>query len=184
MATYLYRNNQMEQNMLKKINDSANKRYGGDIPADVQARIAAETQHIIGNGYGTLLAAAVDLAGYSTAHGYHVGIRGLIGNLYVAHLLGIAVNDPMELGLRWEACLSPDGTQMPVIALNVAPELLNDLRAHLREILPECDVLFGPGIPHKRIIIVPRTSGIYDPANEYLSLSLCPHELMSRVGNA
>ena len=34
MATYLYQNNQMEQDLLTKINDSAHKHYAGDIPPD------------------------------------------------------------------------------------------------------------------------------------------------------
>lgn len=36
---------------------------------------------------------------------------------------------------------------MPEIALNVAPRMRNAPQARLREILPGCDVLFGPGIP-------------------------------------
>ena len=33
-----------------------------------------------------------------------------------------------------------------------------------------------------KIIIVPRESGVYDPSNEYLTLTLCPHELMTLGG--
>lgn len=182
MATYLYQNNLMEQNLLDKINVSAHKHYAGDIPPEAQERIAAEIRHISDNGHGTRLVIAAAMADYSAAHGYPVGIRGHIGDLLIAHLLGIATLDPMELGLHWEGCLGPDGSRMPEITLNVAPELLNGLRAHLREIFPDCDVLFGPGVPSKKTVVVPRDSGPYDPDNEYLSITLCPHELMSRAG--
>lgn len=182
MAIYMYRNNQMEQDLLDKINDSAHKHYAGGIPPEAQERIAMEIRNITDSGYGTQLAIAAAMAEYSAAHGYPVGVRGHIGDLLIAHLLGIATLDPMELGLHWEGCLGPDGSRMPEITLNVAPELLNGLRARLREILPDCDVLFGPGVPGKRTIIVPRDSGPYNPDNEYLSVTLYPHELMSRVG--
>ena len=182
MATYLYQNNQMEQDLLTKINDSAHKHYAGDIPPDIQERIAVETRHITDNGHGTQLAIAAAMADYSADHGYPVGVRGHIGDLLIAHLLGIATLDPMELGLHWEGCLGLDGSQMQEITLNVAPELSNGLRAHLRELLPDCDVLFGPGVPGKKTVIVPRDSGPYNPDDEYLSVTLYPHELMSRAG--
>ena len=176
MAIYMYRHNQMERKLLDKINVSAHKHYAGGIPPEAQERIAMEIRNITGNGHGTQLAIAAAMAEYSAAHGYPVGIRGHIGDLLIAHLLGIAALDPMELGLHWEGCLGAE------ITLNVASEILNDLRAHLRKILPDCDVLFGPGVPGKRTIIVPRDSGPYNPDNEYLSITLCPHELMSRAG--
>ena len=182
MAIYMYRNNQMEQDLLDKINDSAHKHYAGGIPPEAQERIAMEIRNITDNGHGTQLAITAALAEYSADHGYPVGIRGHIGDLLIAHLLGIAALDPMELGLHWEGCLGLDGSQMQEITLNVAPELSNGLRAYLRELLPDCDVLFGPGVPGKRTIIVPRDSGPYNPDVEYLSITLCPHELMSRVG--
>lgn len=174
----------MEQDLLDKINDSASKHFNGDISLDVRDRIATEMRLISDSGRGTLLAAAASLAEFSAAHGYPVGIRGHIGNLYIAHLLGLGAADPMELGLRYEGFLGLNGSRMQEITLNVAPELLNGLRAHLRELFPDCDVLFGPGVPSKKTVIVPRESGAYDPANEYLSITLCPHELMSRTGKA
>lgn len=184
MATYLYRNDQLEQDLLKKINDKATERYGGDIPADVRERIDTETRHIFGNGHGTRLAIAAAVAEYSAAHGYPVGVRGHIGDLLVSHLLGIAALDPTKLGLRWEGCLGPDGSRMPEIALNVAPRMRNAPQARLREILPGCDVLFGPGIPSWKTVIVPRESGIYDPGSEYLTIALRSEKLMGCVGKA
>lgn len=184
MANYIYRNTQMEHDLISKINDRVNKRFNGSIPSDIQKRIAAETQHIIDSGHGALFAAAASLTEFSAAHDYPVGVRGLVGNLYIAHLLGIAVNDPMKLGLRYEGFLGLDVNDAQPVTFNVAVEVLNDLRAHLREILPDCDVLFGPGLPRWKIIIVPRASGVYDPGNEYLTLTLCPHELMTLAGEA
>ena len=184
MADHIYRSVQMEYDLINKINDRVNERFNGDVPPDIQKRIAAETQHIIDGGHGTLFAAVASLAEFSADHGYPVGVRGLIGNLYVAHLLGIAVNDPMKLGLRYEGFLGLDGNHAQPVTLNAASEVLNDLRAHLRKILPDCDVLFGPGIPRWKIIIVPRASGVYDPGNEYSTLTLCPHELMTLGGEA
>ena len=186
MAHHYYRNRQLEQALLDKINAAANKLFNGNVPREVQARITVETEHILNSGSAALLTVAAAIADYSAAHGYPVGIRGLIGNLYIAHLLGIAVNDPLELGLPWEGCLGLDGKRTPEIFLNVADEVYRDLRAHLGTILPECDVLLG--IPASEtswgIVIVPKSSGAYDPDDEYLRLKMCPNKLLSRVGKA
>ena len=186
MAIYYYRNHQMEQALLDKINTAADRMHGGSVPPDIQEGVTAETRHIIDSGHGTLFAAVASLAEFSAAHGYPVGVRGLIGNLYIAHLLGIAVNDPMELGLPWEGCLGLDGSRVPEIFLNVADEVYKDLEAHLSAIFPECDVYFG--IPASEtswgIVIVPKSSGAYDPGNEYLRFKMCPNRLMSRVSKA
>lgn len=181
----LYRNEQMEQELQRKIGTIAAARCGDTVPADAVDRIATETQHIIGSGYGTMLAAVAKLAEFSEDHGYPVGIRGLIGNLYVSHLLGIASLDPMTLGLRWESCLGLDGNRAPEITLNVAAELLEDIKAYLGEILPECDIVHGlPGMAPSKVIVVPKASGEYDPSREYFAIDLCPHKLMGLVGQA
>lgn len=104
MSTSLYRDSQMEQELRGKIDAAANERHGGAVPADVQERIAAEKQHIFGSGHGTLLAVAAKLAEFSESRGCPVGFRGLTGNLYLSHILGLAAVDPMELGLRWAGC--------------------------------------------------------------------------------
>lgn len=161
MDTHLHRNEQMEQEMLRKIDISATNRYGEGIPAAVRDRIETETQHIIDNGYGTILAVAAKLVEFSANRGYPVGIRGLVGNLYLAHLLGIAVNDPLALGLHWAGCLGPDGARMQPITLNVAPALLDSMTAYLAELLPG-----------------------YAPDDDGPTIKLCPHELMGLVGQA
>ncbi len=182
MGKCLYRNERMERELLEKLHALAAKRYGENTPVDVEERIALETRHIFGNGYGTMLAAVARLAEFSAERGYPVSFRGHIGSLLLAYLLGIAANDPMGLGLRWESCLGPAGDRRPEITLNVAGELLADTRAHLGTVLPECDIL--PGRTPWQAIVVPKASGGYDPAREYFSLSLCPHELISLVGAA
>lgn len=154
------RNEQMEQELQEKIKAAATSLYGEDIPADVQDRIETEKQHIIGSGHGTILAVAAKLVEFSANRGYPVGIRGLVGNLYLAYLLGIAVNDPLDLGLPWAGCLGLDGTRMQPITLNVAPEVLDDMTAYLADLLPG-----------------------YDP-DDYPTIKLCPHELMGLVGQA
>lgn len=161
MSTYLYRDSRMEQELRGKIHAIANKKYGGAIPADVRDRIAAEERHIFDNGHGTLLAVVAKLAKFSESRGCPVGFRGLTGNLYLSHLLGLAAVDPMELGLRWEGCLGMDGTRAPVFTLNVAGELLENMTAYLGELLPG-----------------------YDPSDEHPAIRLCPHELMDRVREA
>ena len=98
MSTSLYHDSQMEQELHSKIDAAANERHGGAVPADVQERITTEKQHIFSNGHGTLLAVAAKLAEFSESRGCPVGFRGLTGNLYLSHLLGLAAVDPMELG--------------------------------------------------------------------------------------
>ena len=161
MSTYLYHNSQMEQELHSKIDAAANERHGGAVPADVQERIAAEKQHIFGNGHGTLLAVAAKLAEFSESRGCPVGFRGLTGNLYLSHLLGLAAVDPMGLGLRWEGCLGLDGTRTTQFTMNVAGGLLEDMAAYLGELLPG-----------------------YDPSGEHPAIRLCPHALMDRIWEA
>lgn len=151
----------MEQELHNKIHEIANERHSGAVPADVRDRIAAEEQHIFGNGHGTLLAVAAKLAEFSESRGCPVGFRGLTGNLYLSYLLGLAAVDPMELGLRWEGCLGLDGTRAPQFTLNVAGGLLEEMTAYLGELLPG-----------------------YDPDAERPAIRLCPHALMDRVWEA
>lgn len=160
METY-YHNEQMDRELQEKIDAALAARYGGAVPAAVQERAAVEMRHVTSSGHGALLAAAARLADFSAKRGFPVGIRGLIGNLYIAYLLGIAALDPMELGLRWEGCLGLDGSIAPRITLNVAPELLEDMTAYLEELLPG-----------------------YAPNDEYPAIRLCPQQLMGLVGEA
>ena len=90
-----------------------------------------------------------------------MGFRGLTGNLYLSHLLGLAAVDPMELGLRWEGCLGLDGTRTTQFTMNVAGGLLEDMAAYLGELLPG-----------------------YDPSGEHPAIRLCPHALMDRIWEA
>lgn len=158
MEGKIYRNEQMEKELLDRIDELAAARFGGNVPAPIADRIAVEKRHIFGSGHGTLLAVAAKLARFSEDRGCPVGFRGLTGNLYLSHLLGLAVVDPMRLGLRWEGCLGPDGTQAPVFTLNVAGGLLEDMSAYLGELLPG-----------------------YNPDDERPAIRLCPHVLMDRV---
>ena len=129
--------------------------------------------------------AIVKLAEFSSAHGYPVSFRGTVGNLILAYLTGISVNDPMELGLPWESCLGPDGDRTPQITLNVAAELQVSLREYLKSLMPECDVVYDlPDMPPYKIVIVPKDSGPYDPSKEYFIFNMCSHELMSMAGKA
>lgn len=161
MSTSLYRDSQMEQELRGKIDAATNERHGGAVPADVQERITTEKQHIFSNGHGTLLAVATKLTEFSESRGCPVGFRGLTGNLYLSHLLGLAAVDPMELGLRWEGCLGLDGTRTTQFTLNVAGGLLEDMAAYLGELLPG-----------------------YDPGDEHPAIRLCPHALMDRIWEA
>lgn len=161
MSTFPYRDSRMEQELHNKIHELANERHGGAVPADVQERIATEERHIFGSGHGTLLAVAAKLAEFSESRGCPVGFRGLTGNLYLSHLLGLAAVDPMELGLRWEGCLGLDGTRAPQFTLNVAGGLLEEMAAYLGELFPG-----------------------YDPDAERPAIRLYPHVLMDRVWEA
>ncbi len=161
MESKTYRNEQMEQELSNRIDELAAARFGGNVPAPIADRIAVEKRHIFGSGHGTLLAVAAKLARFSEDRGCPVGFRGLTGNLYLSHLLGLTAVDPMELGLRWEGCLGPDGTCAPVFTLNVAGDLLEDMTAYLGELLPG-----------------------YDPNDERPAIRLCPHVLMDRVREA
>ena len=159
MIEYIYRNSQLEQELLDKINASATAHHGENIPADIADRIAMETRHILDNGHGTILAIAAQLAEFSKNRGYPVGFRGLIGNLYLSYLLGLAALDPLALGLRWEGCLGLAGTRMPTITINVAPTLMEGMTAYLGTLLPASN-------------------------DNYPAIRLCPHALIGLAGEA
>lgn len=150
------RSARMERELLDRIDALAAGRFRGNVPPPVAERIAAEKRHIFGNGHGTLLAAAAKLAAFSEERGCPVGFRGLTGNLYLSHLLGLAALDPTELGLRWEGCLGPDGRRAPVFTLNIDPGLTEAMASYSRELRAA-------------------------PSGD-CGVRLCPHPLMGRVG--
>lgn len=156
MTEYIYRDSQLEQELLDKISASATAHHGENIPADIADRIAVETRHILDNGHGTILAIAARLAEFSEERGFPVGFRGLTGSLYLSYLLGLAALDPLELGLRWEGCLGLAGKRAPSFTLNVAPTLLEDMTAYLGTLLP--------------------TNG------DHPVIKLCPHALIGLAG--
>lgn len=158
MTEYIYRDSQLEQELLDKISASATAHHGENIPADIADRIAVETRHILDNGHGTILAIAARLAEFSEERGFPVGFRGLTGSLYLSYLLGLAALDPLELGLRWEGCLGLAGKRAPSFTLNVAPTLLEDMTAYLGTLLP--------------------TNG------NHPVIKLCPHALIGLAGEA
>ena len=161
MATYIYRNEQMEQELLNKIAELTVARHGENIPALIADRIATEKRHIIDNSHGTTLAVAAKLAEFSEERGFPVGFRGLTGNLYLSYLLGLAALDPLELGLRWEGCLGLAGKRAPSFTLNITPTLLEDMTAYLGTLLPG-----------------------YDPNGDHPVIKLCPHALIGLAGEA
>lgn len=176
---YLYRSD-----MLEDVLDSRIEALLRNRPEIVLNRVAVERRHIGDSGSATLLALAAELADFSRERGYPMGFRGLFGNLYLAHLLGIAALDPMELGLRWAGCLGWSGSRQLELNLNVAPELLPELHARLEELLlPEC-TLQKDSKAQGKYILIPEGGGGSNPTHRYLSISLCPHSLFSQLGRA
>lgn len=176
MAANSDQNKQIEQELLNKIKVSLNLKYGSAIPPDIEERVAAEMRLSSDSGYIRLLAIAAAVVDYSATRGYHVGIRGMIGNMLMAHLLGIAACDPLKLGLRYEGCLGLNATQMQDILLNVAPEILAGLRAHLHKLFPDCSILWDPD--NRSIDIM------CDSDCEYPTVTIYPNERMSLVETA
>jgi len=177
MTERLYHNLELEGQLFDRLYTATGYRPGDPI---VERRID-ETAAILQSGAETLFALVGALVDFSVARGYPLSFRGHAGSLLVNHLLGLAQNNPMDLGIPWQGAFRASG-QPPHLTLNVAPEIFTDARRYLKALAVDCDVLWDiPGENPYRVVFAPER---YDPNHRYLTLDIAPHDLMSQVGNA
>ena len=177
MTQCLYHNPRLEGELCDRLYTAT----GCDPHSPMVARRIQEAAAIFQSGCGTLFALAGAVSDFSLERGYPVSFRGRAGSLLVSHLLGIAQNNPMDLGIPWQGAFSPAG-RISRISLNVAPEVYPDVRGLLKELAADCNVLWDiPGQPPYRVIFAPE---LYDTAHHYLTLDLYTHSLLGKVGDA
>ncbi len=178
MTQCLYQDRALEGRMYNQLYLATGYQPGEPI----YERRIEETCAIAKSGHATLFALAWELTRFSQEQGYPVSFRGKAGSLLVSHLLGFAQNNPMDLNIPWQGAFSAKG-RAPNLILNVAPELYGTARRYLTAVAVDCEVLWDlPGQPEYRVVFAPER---YDPENfEYLTMDICPHELMSQVGDA
>ena len=177
MKKCLYRNAKLESRLCDRLYTAT----GYDTRSPIAEQRIQETAAIIKSGEGSLFALVGMLADFSLERGYPLSFRGHAGSLLISHLLGFAQNNPMELEIPWQGAFSSAG-YAPHITLNVAPEIHRDALLYLRELAPDCNVLWNvPGRPSYQVIFAPEP---YDPTHRYLTLDILTHSLLSEVGNA
>ncbi len=178
MTEHLYYHNaSLEGKLCDRLYTATGYQPGSPI---VRRRID-ETGAIFKSGTGTMFALAAALVDFSQERGYPVSFRGHAGALLVSHLLGFAQNNPMELGIPWQGAFSASG-HLSHLTLNVAPEVYADARRYLKTLVDDCNVHWD--IPDQTPYRVIFAQEPYDPNHRYLSIDICPHDLMSQVGDA
>ncbi len=73
----------------KMVYEKAFELYGNPLPSNIEERIEAELNGIIGGGFDVIYLIAEKLVKKSNADGYFVGSRGSVGSSLVATLMGI-----------------------------------------------------------------------------------------------
>ncbi len=177
MTEHLYRNLELEGPLFDRLYTAT----GYDPWSPIVERRIDETAAILESGTGTMFALAAALVDFSRERGYPVSFRGHAGALLVSHLLGFAKNNPMDLSIPWQGAFRASG-HLPHLILNVAPEVYADARRYLKTLVDDCDVLGD--IPDQTPYRVIFAQEPYDPDHHYLTLDICPHDLMSQVGDA
>ncbi len=177
MTEHLYRNLELEGPLFDRLYTVT----GYDPWSPIVERRIDETAAILESGTGTMFALAAALVDFSRERGYPVSFRGHAGALLVSHLLGFAKNNPMDLGIPWQGAFRASG-HLPHLILNMAPEVYADARRYLKTLVDDCDVLWD--IPDQTPYRVIFAQEPYDPNHHYLTLDICPHDLMSQVGDA
>ena len=113
----------------------AYKRYGNQLPEEVQERLDKELNSIIENGFATLYMIAQKLVKKSNEDGYMVGSRGSVASSLVAYCVGITEIDPIKYNIPFETFAGFYGEREPDFDLNFAKEYQTKAQEYVKEIL-------------------------------------------------
>jgi DNA polymerase-3 subunit alpha len=104
---------------LKQVEQGLQRRYPGDISAQVRERADLETTTILQMGFPGYFLVTADLIGWAKAQGIRVGPgRGSATGSIVGYAMGITELDPLEHGLLFERFLNPERVSMPDIDID------------------------------------------------------------------
>lgn len=134
------------QNSKQIIKDETYKKvheiYGEKLPENVESRLKLELDTITKNDYEIMYLIASELVKKSNEYGYLVGIRGGVGDSFVAYLLGITEFNPIEYNLPFEIFAGKDYDKEPDIDLNFAPKIREKLNNYLKEKFGKDKILY------------------------------------------
>ena len=114
------------------------RRYGEDIPKDVQERYEYEAGIIIQQGFPAYFLIVQEYISWAREHGIVVGPgRGSAAGSLVSFAMGITDLDPLKNGLLFERFLSPERVEMPDIDVDFDDERRGEVIEHIKEIYGE-----------------------------------------------
>ena len=114
------------------------RRYGENIPEEVQKRYEYEAGIIIQQGFPAYFLIVQEYISWAREHGIGVGPgRGSAAGSLVSYAMGITDLDPLENGLLFERFLSPERVEMPDIDVDFDDERRGEVIEHIKEIYGE-----------------------------------------------
>ena len=114
------------------------RRYGENIPAEVQERYEYEAGIIIQQGFPAYFLIVQEYIAWAREHGIGVGPgRGSAAGSLVSYAMGITDLDPLENGLLFERFLSPERVEMPDIDVDFDDDRRGEVIEHIKELYGE-----------------------------------------------
>ncbi|MEZ4429928.1 MAG: error-prone DNA polymerase [Nannocystaceae bacterium] len=111
--------------------EGARGRYGGAIPADVQAQLERELQLIDELDYGGYFLTMWELVQFCRREGILCQGRGSAANSSVCYCLGITAVDPVRMDLLFERFISRERAEPPDIDLDIEHQRREEVIQHV-----------------------------------------------------
>lgn len=103
-----------KQHFSEAVYEGLDKRYEGEIPADVRAQAEYELEVISSKGYAGYYLVVADFINWAKDNGIRVGPgRGSGAGSMAAYAMGITDLDPLKHGLIFERFLNPERMSLP-----------------------------------------------------------------------
>ena len=109
----------------------AERRYAGEIPADVRAQLDAELALIEELDYPGYFLTMFEIVSYCRRRDIMCQGRGSAANSAVCYCLGITAVDPVRMGLLFERFLSRERAEPPDIDLDIEHERREEVIQHV-----------------------------------------------------
>ncbi|MBP3256147.1 MAG: PHP domain-containing protein [Clostridia bacterium] len=127
----------------KKCYDKAHEIYGEKLPKEVEERLQLELHSIIKNDFQSIYLICSELVEKSHELGYEVGTRGMIGNSFIAYLLGITNINPIEFNLPFELFAGKNYDKEPDIDLNFSRKIQDKIFEYIQKRFGKDKVIWG-----------------------------------------
>ncbi len=113
--------------------EGAKGRYGGDVPADVQAQLDKELGLIDQLDYPGYFLTMYEIVQFCRSRNILCQGRGSAANSAVCYCLGITAIDPVRMGLLFERFISLERPEPPDIDLDIEHERREEVIQHVYE---------------------------------------------------